>query len=59
VFPAGDLALQIAVQHGLGLDVRPSDKALRAIAAEWSPWRSVVARLFWAYYRTIRSVPRK
>jgi DNA-3-methyladenine glycosylase II len=54
VFPAGDLALQVAVQHGLGLERRPSDKALRAIAAEWSPWRAVAARLFWAYYRTLR-----
>jgi len=54
VFPAGDLALQIGVQHGLGLDERPADKALRTIAAAWSPWRGVAARLFWAYYRARR-----
>ncbi|WP_062228291.1 DNA-3-methyladenine glycosylase family protein [Aureimonas frigidaquae] len=53
VFPAGDLALQIAVADGLGLEGRPSDKALRAIAEFWSPYRSVAARLFWAYYATI------
>ena len=55
VFPAGDLALQVAVQHGLGLGDRPGDKPLRAIATEWSPWRAVAARLFWAYYRTLRA----
>ena len=55
VFPAGDLALQVAVQHGLGLVGRPGDKALRTIAAVWSPWRAVAARLFWAYYRTLRA----
>lgn len=54
VFPAGDLALQIAVQHGLGLPDRPGEKALRVIAASWAPWRGVAARLFWAYYRTMR-----
>ena len=59
VFPAGDLALQVAVQHGLGLEVRPGEKAMRGIAAQWSPWRSVAARLFWAYYRTIRRPLRK
>lgn len=54
VFPAGDLALQIAVHDGLALQKRPSDKALRIIAADWAPWRGVAARLFWAYYRTRR-----
>ena len=54
VFPAGDLALQSAVQHGLGLEERPNDKALRVIAERWSPWRGVAARLFWAYYRARR-----
>jgi len=54
IFPAGDLALQGAVQHGLGLDGRPGEKATRAIAAAWSPWRAVAARLFWAYYRARR-----
>ncbi len=54
IFPAGDLALRSAVQHGLALPERPNDKALRAIAERWSPWRGVAARLFWAYYRARR-----
>lgn len=54
VFPAGDIALQNAVQHALGLDARPSPKPLTAIAAEWSPHRSVAARLFWAYYANMK-----
>lgn len=54
IFPAGDLALAEAVRHQQGLDERPADKQLREIAARWSPWRGVAARLFWAYYRTIK-----
>ncbi|MFD2236698.1 DNA-3-methyladenine glycosylase family protein [Aureimonas populi] len=53
VFPAGDLALQIAVAHGLGLAERPKEKALRREAERWAPHRAVAARLFWAYYHAI------
>ncbi|HEV7254194.1 MAG TPA: DNA-3-methyladenine glycosylase 2 family protein [Mesorhizobium sp.] len=54
VFPARDVALQAAVGHAFTLDARPGEKALEEIARAWSPWRSVAARLFWAYYRTMR-----
>jgi DNA-3-methyladenine glycosylase II len=50
VFPAGDVALQNAVAAAFGLDERPNSKKLAALAEAWSPWRSVAARLFWAYY---------
>ena len=50
VFPVGDVALQSAVAHALHLPARPSARALEAISVAWSPWRSVAARLFWAYY---------
>ncbi|MEO1550204.1 MAG: DNA-3-methyladenine glycosylase 2 family protein [Pseudomonadota bacterium] len=50
VFPSGDLALQEAAKLIYGLDARPTDKALRAQAQAWSPWRSVAACLFWQYY---------
>jgi DNA-3-methyladenine glycosylase II len=50
IFPAGDVALQAAVAHALGLEARPPARDLAAMAAIWSPWRSVAARLFWAYY---------
>ena len=50
IFPSGDVALQNAVSHALGLRVRPTEAELSAIAAAWSPWRGISARLFWAYY---------
>lgn len=53
IFPARDVALQSAVGHALHIGPRPGEKALLAIAESWSPWRSVAARLFWAYYREI------
>lgn len=52
IFPAGDVALQGAAGHALGLEDRPDQKALREIAAMWQPWRGVAARLLWAYYAT-------
>lgn len=54
VFAPGDLALQEAARMLFRLDARPSDKALRAMAEAWSPWRSVAARILWAYYRVAR-----
>jgi len=54
VFPAGDLALQKAVAHALGLDGRPSIKDLLAIAEAWSPYRHAAALLFWRYYAVLR-----
>ena len=54
IFPAGDVALQSAVGHALGIDPRPGEKALIGIAESWSPWRGVASRLFWAYYRETR-----
>lgn len=50
IFPTGDVALQAAVSHALGLETRPSAKNLGVMAEIWAPWRSVAARLFWAYY---------
>ncbi|BDA86163.1 DNA-3-methyladenine glycosidase [Aureimonas sp. SA4125] len=53
IFPAGDLALQIAVAHGLGLAERPKPKPLVALARDWAPHRSAAARLFWGYYAVL------
>jgi DNA-3-methyladenine glycosylase II len=55
ILPAGDLALQEAARTALGLEQRPSDRELRAISHEWSPWRGVASRLLWAYYGATRS----
>jgi DNA-3-methyladenine glycosylase II len=54
IFPAGDLALQTAVQKALPLRTRPDETKLRKLAEKWAPWRGVAARLFWAYYRAER-----
>lgn len=51
IFPAGDLALQVAAADALGLEARPTPRELRALAESWAPWRGVAARLLWAYYR--------
>lgn len=51
VFAPGDLALQEAARLLFELPVRPREAELRAMAQAWSPWRSVAARLLWAYYR--------
>ena len=50
IFPAGDLALRAAANALFELDARPGDKALRAMAESWAPWRGVAARLLWAWY---------
>lgn len=50
VFPSGDVALQNAVAAAFGLAARPPARELASLAGAWSPWRSVAARLFWAYY---------
>ncbi|MFL4470950.1 DNA-3-methyladenine glycosylase [Tateyamaria armeniaca] len=54
VFAPGDLALQEAARVIFDLDERPKEKALRAMAEDWSPWRAVAARLFFTYYRVIK-----
>lgn len=54
VFAHNDLALQEAARLLFGLDSRPNERRMREIAAAWSPWRSVAARLLWAYYRVTK-----
>jgi DNA-3-methyladenine glycosylase II len=53
-FAPGDLALQVAAQHLMGLGGRPDAKALEAIAIRWQPWRGVAARMLWAYYGAVK-----
>jgi len=55
VFAHGDLALQEAARVLLDLEERPKEKQMKIIAADWSPWRSVAARVLWAYYRVVKS----
>lgn len=51
VFAPGDLALQEAARLLYRLPERPRPRELRRMAEPWAPWRSVAARLLWAYYR--------
>ena len=50
IFPSGDVALQAAAATALQLPERPGARELARIAEDWRPWRSVAARLLWAYY---------
>lgn len=55
VWPAGDLALRIAIGEAFGPSERPSETECRTRAQLWSPWRGVAARLFWAWYGARRA----
>lgn len=55
VFPAGDLALRNAVAEAFDLEPPVTPVDIAAIAEHWSPWRSVAATLFWAYYGARRA----
>lgn len=50
ILPARDVALQAAVADGLCLPARPDARMLAGLAESWAPWRSVAARLFWAFW---------
>lgn len=51
MFAHGDLALQEAARRLFALEERPRERQMRLMAEAWSPWRSVAARILWAYYR--------
>ncbi len=53
-WPAGDLALQEAARLAFGLPARPTAKEMVPLAEPWRPWRSVAARVLWAYYRAVK-----
>ena len=55
VLAPGDLALQEAARVLFGLEARPTERQLRLMAEDWSPWRAVAARLLWAYYHVAKS----
>ena len=50
IWPAGDLALAVAIQDLKGLQARPSPEELERIAEQWRPHRAVAARMLWQYY---------
>lgn len=50
VWPAGDLAVQIAIGQILGHEDRPSEKAIRELAEAWRPHRGAAAIFAWHHY---------
>ena len=51
IFPANDLALQVALQHLKRLKQKPSPAIARDLVAHWAPWRSVGSLFLWHFYR--------
>ena len=50
IFPANDLALQIAYQRLKNLAERPNSKQLRHMTLSWSPYRGAAALFLWHLY---------
>lgn len=56
IWPAGDLALAVAIKELKGLPAKPSHAELELIAEQWRPHRAVAARMLWQYYLGRKSV---
>ncbi len=50
IWPAGDLALALAVKDLKRLSIRPGPEDLEELAENWRPYRAVAARMLWQYY---------
>ena len=50
IWPAGDLALAVAMKELKGLPARPDHRELEQLAEQWRPHRAVAARMLWQYY---------
>jgi DNA-3-methyladenine glycosylase II len=50
IWPAGDLALAVAMKELKGLGHRPGPIELERLAEQWRPHRAVAARMLWQYY---------
>jgi DNA-3-methyladenine glycosylase II len=51
IFPAGDLALQVAMQRLKRLRRRPDPKRLIRLVEPWRPYRGAAAHFLWHYYK--------
>jgi DNA-3-methyladenine glycosylase II len=56
IWPAGHLALAVAVKELKSLAARPSPEDLERFAEQWRPYRAVAARMLWQYYLGRKSV---
>ena len=50
IWPAGDLALAVAMKDLYGLAQRPGSNELERLAEKWRPHRAVAARMLWQHY---------
>ena len=50
IWPAGDLALAVAMKELRGLANRPGPDELEKLAEQWRPHRAVAARMLWQFY---------
>jgi DNA-3-methyladenine glycosylase II len=55
-WPAGDLALRIAIADFLALPQKPEISEMALLAVNWRPWRAVAARLLWSHYRGLKGL---
>ena len=55
IWPAGDLALAVAMKELKNLTNRPGPLELEQLAEQWRPHRAVAARMLWQYYLGKRS----
>ena len=51
IWPAGDLAVQIEIGRIMGMEGRPSEKQVRAVAEPWRPHRGAAAIFAWHHYK--------
>ena len=51
IFPAGDLALLLALQRLKGLAEKPTPNEARELLAHWSPYRTIGSLFLWHYYK--------
>ena len=52
IWPAGDLAVQVAMGRILGLPEKPSERRLRELSEQWRPHRGALAIFSWHHYKT-------
>ena len=53
VWPAGDLAVQVEIGRIMGLDARPTEKKVRALAEAWRPHRGAAAIFAWHHRHVV------
>ena len=51
IFPAGDLAIRVALQKLKRIDSKLGEKQAREIVESWAPYRSAGSLFLWHYYR--------